>query len=286
MTRQGKKIAFFGTPSFTVEFLDLLYDQGYVPSLIVTNPDRPSGRGMKLASPAPKQWAEKNGVRVLQPEKITPDIIEHLRGEHWDLFIVIAYGAILPEALITLPKHGTINVHYSLLPKYRGATPVESAILNGDTETGVCIQKMRYALDSGPLIAEQKVSIDPSDTTVTLRNKLNQEALLLLPTTLLQLFDETVSPKEQDETKATICKKIKKSDGAIDLSSDPSVLDRTFRALSASPGVYTTIVRNGVPVRLKIKKAHLEEGAFVLDVVIPENGKPLSREEFDRWVKA
>jgi methionyl-tRNA formyltransferase len=282
--KNAKKIAFFGTPPFTVDFLDALYDEGYVPSLIVTNPDRPAGRGMHLQAPEPKEWAITQGIRTLQPEKIDASFVELLAQETWDLFVVVAYGAILPEALIALPRFGTINVHYSLLPKYRGATPVESAILHGDSTTGVCIQQMRFALDSGPLLAQSEVPIDQTDTTETLRTKLNERALALLPEVLAKIFDGTVTPREQDESAVSICKKIKKSDGLIDLEEDGLGNDRKYRAYHHSPGTFFIIEKNGVPVRVKIKAAHLEGTSFVLDTVVPENGKPLSKEEFDRWV--
>ena len=236
-----------------------------------------------LTAPEPKQWATRHGIRVMQPEKITPEIIAELKQERWDLFIVIAYGKILPEALISIPRYGTINVHYSLLPAYRGATPVESAILHGDTTTGVCIQQMRYALDSGPLLAEKEIPIDPTDTTVSLRSKLNEEAQQLLPGVLADIFEGRATPKEQDETKATLCKKRKKEDGEISLDDAAEELDRKWRAYQPWPGLYFFEEKNGKKIRIKIKAAHLEQGVFVIDTVIPENGKPLSKEEFIVW---
>jgi methionyl-tRNA formyltransferase len=286
--QNAKKIAFFGTPPFTVRFLDALYDEGFVPSLIVTNPDRPSGRGMKLTAPEPKQWGEQHGIRVLQPETLRGEsgnaFFADLSKEHWDLFVVIAYGSIIPERLINLPRFGTINVHYSLLPKYRGATPVESAILNDDTETGVCIQQMRFKLDTGPVYVKSEVAIDPTDTTPVLREKLNDEALRLLGPTIHSIFKGSTLPIEQDDALATHCAKIAKEDGQISLDDDPIVLDRKFRAYVQSPGVFFITEKNGESIRVKIKAAHLEDGRFVLDTVIPENGKPLSGSDFQRWL--
>ncbi len=279
-----KKIAFFGTPPFTARFLDALYTEGYAPTLIVTNPDRPSGRGMHLVAPLPKVWAQQHNIRVIQPEKLDDAFFSDLSKESWDLFVVIAYGKIIPEQVITLPRFGTINVHYSLLPKYRGATPVESAILNGDSTTGVCIQLMRYKLDSGPILAQEEVPIEPTDTAPTLRDKLNDRALELLIPTITSLFDVTSMPKEQSEEGATTCKKIKKEDGEISLGDNPVVSDRKFRAYTPSPGTFFIANKNDTPVRVKIKAAHLEDGRFVLDTVIPENGKPLSGAEFERWI--
>lgn len=226
---------------------------------------------MKLTAPEPKQWAEKRSISVFQPEKITPEVIEDLAKEPWDLFVVVAYGAILPEALITLPKYGTINVHYSLLPKYRGASPVEAAILHGDATTGVSIQQMRFALDSGPILAEKEIPIAPTDTAGTLREKLNDEALVLLPEVITSLFAGTTTPCEQDGAAATYCKKIKKEEGLLDLSDDPLTLDRKYRAYTPSPGTF--FMKGGK--RYKIITAHLENGQFIVDEVIPENGRKM-----------
>ncbi|HVY35664.1 MAG TPA: methionyl-tRNA formyltransferase [Candidatus Paceibacterota bacterium] len=283
MQPHNKKIAFFGTPPFTVSFLDALAGAGYSPSLIVTTPDRPVGRGLVLTAPEPKQWALKHGVRVFQPETIDDTCVSNLAQEPWDLFIVVAYGKVLPETLITTPTHGTINVHYSLLPKYRGATPVESAILNGDTMTGVCIQQMRFKLDTGPIIATREVSITPSDTTAMLRERLNTEALTMLPDTVEKLFSGTITAHEQDDSQATRCTKISKEDGEISLSDDPIMLDRKFRAYSPWPGLFFFTMRGGKNIRIKITDAHLENGRFVISTVIPESGKPMSWDEFQRW---
>ena len=278
-------IAFFGTPSFTTNFLDVLDTNGYTPSLVVTNPDRPSGRGLQLQSPAPKLWADSKGILVIQPERITDEVIAELQKNKWDLFIVIAYGHILPDELINMPTFGTINVHYSLLPKYRGATPVESAILNGNTATGITIQQMRYRLDSGPIIASKSILISPTDTTTSLREKLNAEACLLLPETISSLLNGTAALQEQDDTQATFCKKIKKEDGEVSLTEDPVLLDRKFRAYKPWPGTFFFADRNGKKLRIKIKSAHLEDGRFVIDSLIPEGGKVMSFKEFEYWLK-
>lgn len=262
-------IAFFGTPPFTTDFLDTLKTSGCSPSLIVTGPNRPVGRGMKLQSPAPKVWGDEHGIRVLQPEKLDGDFFATLSEIQWDLFVVVAYGKIMPEHIINLPKYGTINVHYSLLPKYRGATPVESAILNGDSTTGIAIQQMVYKLDAGAILASKEITIDPADTTSTLRTKLNNEALTMLPEVIKQIETKTIAPETQDESLATSCKKITKEDGEISLDDDPVTLDRKWRAYQPWPGLY--FFKDGK--RIKITKAHLADGAFVIEEIIPENGK-------------
>ncbi len=264
-------IAFFGTPPFTTDFLDALVAAGYRPSLVVTAPDRPVGRGMVLTAPEPKVWANAHNIKVLQPEKLDDAFFAELSKTQWDLFVVVAYGKIMPERVINLPKHGTINVHYSLLPKYRGATPTESAILHGDTVTGVTIQQMVYQLDAGDILATREVTIDPTDTTPTLRAKLNTEALTLLPETIKKIFDGTISRTPQDESLATRCGKFTKDMGELDLHDDAITNDRRFRAYSGSIGTY--FFDNGK--RIKITTAHLADGQFVIDEVIPENGKQM-----------
>jgi methionyl-tRNA formyltransferase len=269
-------IAFFGTPPFTVDFLQTLAAGGFTPSLVVTNPDRPAGRGMIMTAPEPKVWAEKHSITVLQPDKLDDAFFAELTKTEWDLFVVVAYGQIMPERVINLPKYGTINVHYSLLPKYRGATPVESAILNGDQTTGIAIQQMRYKLDTGPIFVKSEMDIAPDDTARTLRDKLNAEALRLLVPTITGIFSGSIIPIEQDDTQATHCGKIKKEDGLISLSDDPIELDRKYSAYDGWPGLYFYTKEN---VRVKITKAHFD-GTFVIDEVIPENGK---RMRFEDW---
>ena len=274
------KIAFFGTPDFVVDFLDVLVDNNLAPSLVITNPDRPVGRGMTLTSPAPKLWADTHSIESLQPERITEDVLSTLSKSDWDLFVVVAYGKILPEILIDMPKFGTINVHYSLLPKYRGATPVESAILNGDTTTGVSIQQMRFKLDSGPIIKEEQVEILPTDTTLTLRQKLNDTALRILPETIHAIAEGSITTLEQDESLATHCGKIQKSEGEITLSDDAVLNDRKFRAHVGNVGTYFYTAKNDKQTRVKVTQAHLEGNIFVIDEVIPENGKRQSYQDF------
>lgn len=295
-----KKIAFFGTPDFTADFLEVLAAHGYTPSLIVTNPDRPIGRGQVLTSPAPKVWAQKRAeknegaIRVLQPEVLDDAFLETLAHESWDLFIVIAYGKMLPEKVISIPLHGTINLHYSLLPLYRGATPVESAILNGDTETGITFQQMAYKLDSGDLILQEKISLTPTDTTPILRERLNTRAQELFLSVLEALFAGTSTKIPQDESHATRCTKIKKTDGLISLSDDPVMLDRKFRAYTPWPGIYFTTTHRGNPLTVKITAAHYiknraddhmgASGSFVIDEVIPENHKRMSYKAFEQFI--
>jgi methionyl-tRNA formyltransferase len=277
------KIAFFGTPDFVVQFLDTLTEHSYTPGLVITGPDVPVGRKLTMTSPAPKEWAKEKGIPYLQPEKITDAFIESLKKENFDLFVVVAYGKILPEALITLPRLGTINVHYSLLPKYRGATPVESAILAGDTETGISIQQMVYELDAGAVLKEKKVTIDPNETHIELRHKLNQEALPLLIETIQSLEDGTTVLSPQDDSQKSICKKIKKEHGLITLTEPDEILYRKYRAYFGWPGLYFFEMKHDRQMRIKIGKAHIQDGKFIIDTVIPEGKNQMKYSDYLNW---
>jgi len=269
---------FFGTPSLVVPILEKLKVEDFIPSLVVTAPDKPKGRGLALTSPPVKIWAEKNGVEVLQPEKLDSDFFYKLKTENCQLFIVVAYGKILPQEIIDLPKLGTYNVHYSLLPKYRGATPVESAILNGDKETGVSIQKMVFKLDAGPIVAEEKTAIGETETASELRERLNGIGKKLLVETMRKIVDGTAMPREQDHSQATHTKKISKEDGLIDLNGDAGINYRKYRAFYGWPGTYFFI--NGK--RVIIKNAILENGVFTVKRILPENGREMDYGDFLR----
>ncbi|MEI8224289.1 MAG: methionyl-tRNA formyltransferase [bacterium] len=287
---------FFGTPDVASETLEILKGYGYIPQLIVTAPDRPVGRHFVMTPSPTKVWAIENNIPYIQPEKITDEVMEILRhpptpsergGGSVDLFIVVAYGKILPQALIDVPKYGTLNIHYSLLPRWRGASPVEAAILHGDYETGVSIQKMVFKLDAGPVIAEQKLVIDQHDTTQTLRGKLIPMGAKLLAEEILTRFHQlqnTPRPplkegEPQDESLATHCGKIKKEDALITLQDDPQVLWNKYRAYHGWPCIYFLDTEGK---RVKITQARFVHGAFIPELVIPEGKKELPWTEYDK----
>jgi len=277
------KFAFFGTPDVASETLEILKQNDYIPSLIITSLDRPKGRKMIITPPPVKIWAIKNNIPYIQPEKIDPQVDPQVRGvaghksdlwreEEFDLFIVVAYGKILPEKLINLPKLGSLNIHYSLLPKYRGASPVESAILNGDIETGITIQKMEFKMDSGPIVAQEKIFIHSNEKTPDLRKRLIKIGGELLVKTLPIYMENKIKLIPQNETEATYCKKIKKEDGLIDLNDSPIKNYNKFRAYAIWPRTY--FFKNGK--RIIITNAILENEKFKIIKVIPENGKETS----------
>lgn len=278
--QQKISYAFFGTPALTTILLDVLKESDLVPSLIITTPDKPQGRKLVLTPPPTKLWAIANQIPYLQPEKLDDEFIQTLTEKNFDLFVVVAYGKILPERLIDLPKFGTVNVHYSLLPKYRGATPVESAILSGESETGVCIQRMQFKLDTGPILAVDHFQIPADITAPKLRDELNLKASLLLPNVMRKYVAGELAAVPQDDSLATKCGKIEKEDGLIDLQSNPVSNDRKFRAHIGWPGSYFFIKQGDKETRIIIKDASLIDGNFVIKKVIPEGKREIEYSEF------
>jgi methionyl-tRNA formyltransferase len=284
MEHFDKNFIFFGTPENASKTLEILIENGYIPFLVITNPDRPAGRGLALTKSPTKIVAEKYNIPVLTPEKIDTEFINILKNQishmsdMWELNIVVAYGKILPEELINAPELGTINIHYSLLPKYRGASPVEACLLNGDIETGVSIQKMRYKLDSGPIISEEKIQIEPDETKIDLLEKLTLVGANLLIEILPNIFEDKTTEKEQDESQATITRKIKKEEGLLNLDDDPIKNYNKYRAFYNYPGTYFFFKDK----RIKITKAKYEDGNFVIQKVIPENKKEIDFEKLEK----
>ncbi|MDQ3075985.1 MAG: methionyl-tRNA formyltransferase [bacterium] len=277
MNTKNINFIFFGTPDVASLTLEILKEAGYMPGLIVTSPDKPQGRKMLLTPPPVKVWAEENNIPYLQPEKLTEEILDKIKSTKSDLAIVVAYGKIMPETIIKTPTLGSINIHYSLLPKHRGASPVESAILAGEMVTGVSIQQMEFKMDSGPILAEQVVPILPDEKAEALRARLIQTGGELLVNVIPDLLEGKIIPKHQNELEATFCKKIKKEDGLVDLENESvEVLYNKFRAYHKWPRVY--FFKNGK--RIIITDATLEDRKFVIRKVLPEGKKEITYEEF------
>ncbi len=251
--------------------LEILHRAGFVPTVIVTSPDRPAGRGMRLTETEVATWAKNNKIECLKPEKINKDFIEKFKSYKIDLSIVVAYGKILPEEIINLPRLGTLNIHYSLLPKYRGASPVEQALLLGETVTGVSIQQMEERLDSGPILANKELEIGSHEMKGELLSRLINLGAELLRDILPRVFESRIEKIKQDEGLATFCKKIEKSDGEIDPTGSPVENYNKYRAFEGWPGVY--FFKNGK--RIKITKAKFENGSFLIETVIPEGKKEI-----------
>lgn len=270
------KIIFWGTPELTLPYLETLEKEGYVISAVVTLPDRPVGRKQILTKPAPKIWAEERNIPVLQPEKLDQDFAEEIKKLNPDISIVVAYGKIIPESIINLPKHGTLNVHYSLLPRWRGATPVESAILAGDTETGVSIQKMVFALDAGNVIGENIIELKGNEFKEELWQTLSLRGAEILVRILPDYLKGTIKEKIQNEEEVTRAKILKKEDGLVSLKDDAVTLWRKWRAFFPWPGLFFFDEEGK---RVKITEARFENGQFIIEKVIPEGKKEISWEK-------
>jgi methionyl-tRNA formyltransferase len=227
-------LIFAGTPAFAVPALEALLRAGHRIRAVYTQPDRPAGRGRKLAASPVKQCAQTHGIEVRQPEEIS-GAEKILRDDAPEAMIVIAYGLLLPAPILAIPRHGCINVHASLLPRWRGAAPIPRAIEAGDTETGISIMQMETGLDTGPVLAEARTPIHATDTAQTLHDRLAQLGADTLVATLERLARGAVTPQVQDATDSCYAKKLRKEESALDWTQPAVVLHRKIRALNPWP---------------------------------------------------
>jgi methionyl-tRNA formyltransferase len=230
------KIVFAGTPDFAVPTLQVLLESGAEVVAVYTRPDRPAGRGRHtLASPV-KQLALRHGLRICQPLSLKGEsAVTGLAAHEADLMVVVAYGLILPAALLATPRLGCINVHASLLPRWRGAAPIQRAILAGDAETGVCLMQMEAGLDTGPVLACARSAIGPEDTGTRLHDRLAGMGAQLLADNLDAIRRQRLTPQIQDERLATYAHKLDKSEARLDWRQDAPALARKVRAFNAWP---------------------------------------------------
>lgn len=246
------RIVFFGSGSFAIPSFEALLGAGHPIAALVTQPDRERGRGRALAPPALKPIALARGVRVLQPARVREvGVLETLRGLAPELQIVVAYGQILPPALLGLPLRGSVNVHASLLPAYRGAAPIQWAIVNGENETGVTTLLLDEGLDSGPTLLARRTPIGPDETAAELTPRLARLGAQTLLDTLRGLEEGSVSPRPQDASRATLAPLIRKQDGRIDWQMTAAALARRVRGFHPWPGAWAVFAER----RLKILRA-------------------------------
>lgn len=273
------KTIFFGTPEFVISVPEALLKADYQLSAVVTTPDKPVGRKQVLTPSPIKQWALEHQIPVIDSDANT-ELLKQIQNIKPDLGILAAYGKILPKELIDLFPKGILVIHPSLLPKYRGPSPVQTAIVNGDQETGVSIIKMDEKMDHGPIVAQSTESLNPHDTTDTLYVKLFQKSADDLVQILPNWLEGKIIPQEQDDSKATYTKILKREDGYLDLKNPPApeVIERMIRAMTPWPGVWTLLEAK----RLKILKAHLENSKLVIDQVQLEGKNPISWPEFQK----
>ncbi|MDP3947191.1 MAG: methionyl-tRNA formyltransferase [bacterium] len=263
---------FFGTPRFAAIALEELIRAGMPPTLVVANPDRPTGRAQELTPPPAKVAAEKAGIPVLQPEKIDAAFLEELKRYGANCYLVAAYGKLLPAELLAIPTKRAVGIHPSLLPRYRGSSPIQSAILEGEKETGVTLYLLDEKMDSGPVLAREEIAIGEAGYA-KLEERLARMGAKMAVKVLPRYLAGELSPTPQDQAQATFTKKFKTEDGFVEIGKDnPGTIARKVRALSKEPGVYT--IRDAK--RLKLLAVARKNGAWIATRIQWEGKTPQS----------
>lgn len=260
---QKLRLVFMGTAPLSCASLKALLDWPRAEiQAVVTQPDRPKGRELRLQASPVKELALRSGLRVLQPERARNEqFVEELRQLGPDLIVVAAYGQILPQALLDVPQFGCLNVHTSLLPKYRGAAPIQWALLNDEARTGVTIMKMDAGLDTGDILAQQATPVEPADTSETLHDRLANLGAALLVRTIPEFVAGRIQPQPQPAQEASYAHKIKKEDGRIDWQQSARSIWSRVRALVPWPGAFTFLPGQPQPHMLKIWRAEEAESS-------------------------
>jgi len=277
--------AFFGTDNFSVGVLDELKKVGFLPTLIITSLDKPKGRGLKITPPPVKLWAIENKIDFLQPEKLDEKFNLEIGNWKLEIGVVASYGKILPAKILASFPKGTLNVHPSLLPKYRGASPIQAQILNDEKKVGITIILMDEKMDNGPVLARRELEIPSPNNQIPnnkeLAKKLAEEGGKLLAETLPKWLAGEIKPIPQDNSQATFCQKITKEDGLIDLNSDSRQNFLKIQAFAGWPGAYFFVEQNGKKIRMKITKASFVNGQLKIESVIPEGKKETPFSQFN-----
>ncbi len=236
------RLVFLGTPEFAVPTLERIVEAGHEVAAVLTQPDRPKGRAQQLAASPVKQAALRLGLAVHQPDRIrTPEAIDFLRGLRADAMVVVGYGKIIPQAILDIPPLGILNVHASLLPKYRGAAPIQWAIASGETQTGVTTIEIDAGLDTGDILLQRETPIGPEETAIELGARLAVTGADLLVETLAGLRDGTVAARPQDSSNASLAPILKKEDGRIDWTQPASQIHNRVRGFLPWPGCHTKL---------------------------------------------
>jgi methionyl-tRNA formyltransferase len=290
MSDKSLNFVFFGTNKFSTIVLESLKTAGFTPRIIVCAPDKPSGRGQHIQKPESKIWGEENSISILQPEKLNADFVDEIKKTDWDFFVVASYGKIIPQSVIDLPKFGSLNVHPSLLPKFRGASPIESAILADEKETGVTIMLVDKEMDHGPILNKEIVKFGEWPTKIKVENKLAEIGGNLLSKTISEFINGEIKPEEQNHNDATFTKKIAKEDGEINLSTNwkDELKEEQYKnflkiqALNPWPGAYFFIKHGDKKIRVKITTAKFMDDKLEIEKVIPEGRKEMSYNDFEK----
>lgn len=265
------RVVFMGTPDFAVGTLEAIIEAGHEVVLVVTQPDKPKGRGKEMQFPPVKESALVHGIEVFQPNKIREDAnVEYVRGFEPDIIVVAAFGQLLPKSLLDMPKYGCINVHASLLPKYRGAAPIQWAVINGEKVTGVTIMKMDVGLDTGDIIAKEEVVLEEEETGGSLFDKLAEVGAALCVRTMESLLNQTATFTPQNPQESTHTRMISKELGNIDWNQPAVVIERLVRGLNPWPSAYTFLKDK----TFKIWKAKvIEENSDLTPGTVVRTGK-------------
>ncbi|QJR13226.1 methionyl-tRNA formyltransferase [Usitatibacter palustris] len=241
------RVVFAGTPAFAARALEALLAAGHEIPLVLTQPDRPAGRGLRLAASPVSDWASQRGIALHKPVNLrTEEAREPIRKAKPDVVVVAAYGLILPQAVLDIPSGGCLNIHASLLPRWRGAAPIQRALLAGDTRTGVGIMRMEAGLDTGPVLLEKVIDIEPRETSGSLTERLAELGANAIVQALANL--SRLAPRTQDEATATYASKITKGEARINWSQSAEIIDRQIRAYNPFPGAET--VQGGLPLKI------------------------------------
>ncbi len=236
------RIVFMGTPDFAVGALEAILQAGHQVAAVVTQPDKPKGRGKEIQATPVKACAVAHGIPVFQPVKVKEkEAVETLRGYNADIFVVAAFGQLLSEEILSMPEYGCVNIHASLLPKYRGAGPIQWAIINGEEKTGVTIMQMDKGLDTGDMLLKEEVAIGPKETGDSLHDKLAAVGAGLIVEALAKLERGELAPEKQNEEETCYAKRLQKSMGRIDWQQSAGKLDCLIRGLISWPGAYTVL---------------------------------------------
>jgi methionyl-tRNA formyltransferase len=273
--------AFFGTPTVGVWVLDEMAAAGLMPKVIVTAPDRPAGRGMRMTPSPVKVWAEEHSIPVLQPEKLGREFRATLASYGAEVFLIAAYGKILRPTVLTLAPHGCLNVHPSLLPKYRGASPIESQILADERKVGVSLMVLDEEMDHGPLLAQERIEVSGWPIgRAALSELLARAGGRLAAQHLGAWVAGTTNASAQDHAVATYTRKIEKEDGLLDLAAPGRLNYLKYCAYEGWPGTYFYAERAGAKIRIKITKASLAGETFVIERVVPEGKNEIGFAQF------
>lgn len=278
---------FFGTGPIAVAALSQMSELGCIPSAIVTAPDKPAGRGQTLSPSPVAEWAMGHDIETSKPEKIDElflaELFDMKDAQSAKVFLVIDYGKILPKQLLDMPERGVMNMHPSLLPRLRGPSPIRSAILHDEKNTGVSVMLLDEEMDHGPILAQKKVTVPDwpprgRELDVLLAQEGGKLAAEILP---LWIRGE-IEPQEQNHDVATYTSRFEKADGLLDLSDDPYKNLLKIRAFDGWPGTYTFMEKNGKQMRVQIIDAHIENNRLVIDRIKPEGKKEMSFADFNR----